>query len=104
MEMSGKTLRGFFFPMWVRFGGSEPAQTRDTEELPLRSDLFSADQMEQHGKLLAGEHQLMSGVPRDRLLARFSPERKPPAVHACGRLGGNGLRPLGGQPARVGAL
>jgi cellobiose phosphorylase len=72
MEMSGKTVRGILSHMWARFGGSEPAQTRDGDELPLRSDLFSADQMEQHGKLLAGAHQLMPGVSRDRLLARLA--------------------------------
>ena len=42
------------------------------EELPLRSDLFSADQMERHGKVLAGMHQLKPGRPRDRLLARLA--------------------------------
>jgi len=41
------------------------------DEPPLRSDLFSADQMEQHGKVLAGAHQLGTGRARDRLLARL---------------------------------
>ncbi len=42
------------------------------DESPLRSDLFSADQMEQHGKVLAATHQLRSGRARDRLLARLA--------------------------------
>jgi cellobiose phosphorylase len=58
--------------MWPRLGVSDLAQTHDGDELPLRSELFSADQMEQHGKVLAGEHQLKPGVPRDRLLARLA--------------------------------
>jgi len=42
------------------------------DESPLRSDLFSADQMEQHGKVLAGSHQVRSGRARDQLLARLA--------------------------------
>jgi cellobiose phosphorylase len=34
--------------------------------------LFSADQMEQHGKTLAGSHQLSSGRPQGRLLQRLA--------------------------------
>lgn len=39
-------------------------------ELPLRAELFSADQMRQHGKLLADDHQVAAGRLRDRLLSR----------------------------------
>ncbi len=42
------------------------------DDLPLRSELFSAEQMEQHGKTLAGLHQLSPGRPRDRLLTRLA--------------------------------
>jgi len=45
---------------------------RDSEEPPLRSELFSADQMEQHGKLLAASHRLARGRIPDRLLARLA--------------------------------
>ena len=41
-------------------------------EPPLRSELFSADQMEQHGKALAGLHKLGPGDTPDRLLARLA--------------------------------
>ena len=34
--------------------------------------MFSADQMEQHGKTLAGSHKLSPGRPRDRLLTRLA--------------------------------
>ena len=45
---------------------------RSGEEPPLRSELFSADQMEQHGKRLAAAHQLDPRRATDRLLARLA--------------------------------
>ncbi|MDO8933925.1 MAG: cyclic beta 1-2 glucan synthetase, partial [Rhodocyclaceae bacterium] len=42
------------------------------DEPPLRSELFSADQMAQHGKALAGSHRLAAGRAPDRLLARLA--------------------------------
>ena len=72
MEVSRKTVRGTLSRVWARIGGSDLAQTYAADELPLRSELFSADQMELHGKILAGVHQLKLGRPRDRLLARLA--------------------------------
>ena len=49
------------------------ARAKDAdEEPPLRSELFSADQMEQHGKKLAVAHRLAPGRAPDRLLARLA--------------------------------
>ena len=45
---------------------------RSDEEPPLRSELFSADQMEQHGKRLAAAHQLDPRRATDRLIARLA--------------------------------
>ncbi|MEN6607869.1 MAG: cyclic beta 1-2 glucan synthetase, partial [Bryobacteraceae bacterium] len=42
------------------------------DEPPLRSELFSADQMEQHGKTLARSHKLGLGYTPDLLLARLA--------------------------------
>ena len=42
------------------------------EEPPLRSMLFSADRMEQHGKSLALAHRLVPGRARDQLLTRLA--------------------------------
>ncbi|CAG1013497.1 cyclic beta-1,2-glucan synthetase [Burkholderiaceae bacterium] len=42
------------------------------DEAPLRSELFTADQMEQHGKGLAASHELTFGRAADRLLPRLS--------------------------------
>ena len=41
-------------------------------EPPLRSELFSAAQMEQHGKVLAASHVLIAKHPPDRLLGRLN--------------------------------
>ena len=41
-------------------------------EAPLRSELFSAGQMEQHGKILAGLHAVSEDHAPDRLLARLA--------------------------------
>ena len=58
--------------IWSSLGGRDPARKYAGDELPLRSELFSADQMKQHGKILAGLHQLKPGRSRDRLLARLA--------------------------------
>jgi cellobiose phosphorylase len=42
------------------------------DEQPLRSELFSADQMKQHGKALAGFHEPARGRASDRLLPRLA--------------------------------
>ncbi|CAA6604718.1 putative glycosyltransferase 36 [Rhodospirillaceae bacterium LM-1] len=42
------------------------------EEPPLRAELLSADQMEQHGKILAASHRLVSGRTSDQLLSRLA--------------------------------
>lgn len=46
------------------------------DEAPLRSELFSADQMEQHGKTLASWHRIGLSSSPDRLLARLSKNEK----------------------------
>ncbi|HEY1149901.1 MAG TPA: glucoamylase family protein [Pseudoduganella sp.] len=44
----------------------------DTAELPLRAELFSAQQMAQHGRLLAASHELSTRGGSDRLLSRLT--------------------------------
>ncbi len=68
--MKNMTLCGTAPGLCSLFGGG--ARKASHDESPLRSDLFSADQMEQHGKVLAGSHQVRSGRARDRLLARLA--------------------------------
>jgi len=70
--VSGKKILQSLLHLRVRLGKTGLAQDYAGDEPPLRSELFSADQMEQHGKILAGVHQLKPGRPRDRLLARLA--------------------------------
>ena len=56
--------------MQLRVTGWSQAATED--EAPLRSELFSADQMEQHGKVLAASHTLSPKHAPDQLLARLA--------------------------------
>ncbi|MFO7654250.1 MAG: hypothetical protein R6X25_10575, partial [Candidatus Krumholzibacteriia bacterium] len=53
-----------------------PSGTKTDEEPPLRAELFSADQMERRGRILAGMHQLTTGGNRERLLARLNDNEK----------------------------
>src|SRR5687768_14288872 len=46
------------------------------EEAPLRSELFTADQMAQHGKSLAAQHALTLDRAPDRLLPRLAANEK----------------------------
>ncbi len=43
-----------------------------SEELPLRAELFSREQMARHGKVLAASHRLSATRAPDRLLARLA--------------------------------
>lgn len=59
------------------------------DEAPLRSELFTADQMEQHGKTLAASHDLVLGRAADRLLPRLAANEKI-LVETCAQLIANG--------------
>ena len=52
--------------------GARASQHYAGDEAPLRSDLFSAEQMQQHGKTLAGWHTLSTGDAPDHLLSRLA--------------------------------
>ena len=54
------------------FGKRDLPFEASLEEPPLRSELFSADQMEQHGRHLAGSHVLAHGRAPDQLLPRLA--------------------------------
>jgi len=54
------------------FRGADSVQKCAVSEPPLRSELFSNDQLAQHGKTLAGRHQLRPGNAPDQLLARLA--------------------------------
>ena len=57
---------------WKAARGSRQGQSPDGNESPLRAELFSADQMEQHGEFLAGMHRDALARGADRLLPRLA--------------------------------
>ena len=72
VKASGKTINKSWLQLSASLRGNGLAKKYAGDEPPLRSELFSADQMEQHGKTLAASHQLSPGRARDRLLARLA--------------------------------
>jgi len=65
-------LSGYRNVLKTLFRGTRWSQAPAEEEAPLRSELFSADQMEQHGKALAATHVISPGYAPDQLLARLA--------------------------------
>jgi hypothetical protein len=72
VKLSNKTILGNLTNVLARFQGKDLEATCAVYEPPLRAELFSSDQMEQHGKTLAGQHRLQPGHAPDRLLARLA--------------------------------
>jgi cellobiose phosphorylase len=72
MKTGSDIGKSSFSHLWARLTGRGPSEKRVDEELPLRAELFSASQMEQHGKILASMHQLAGGRMHDRLLSRLA--------------------------------
>ena len=67
-EKVGPTVRKWM----ARLRGNSLADRTRADDPPLRAELFSADQMKQHGRTLAGAHQLARRWAPDRLLARLA--------------------------------
>ena len=71
---------------WLRLRsvlrGTRSTREVAAQELPLRSELFSADQMERHGRALARSHRINKGRAVDLLLARLSSNEQL-LVQAC---------------------
>ncbi|MGY3041777.1 cyclic beta-1,2-glucan synthetase [Rhodanobacter sp. TND4EL1] len=61
------------------------ARTRPEQEPALRAELFSAEQMERHGRVLAGQHRLSMHRNSDLLLARLA-DNEAVLAHTCERL------------------
>ncbi|MES1153418.1 MAG: hypothetical protein ABUL45_00645, partial [Rhodanobacter sp.] len=61
------------------------ARTRPEQEPALRAELFSAEQMERHGRALAGQHRVSPRVSTDSLLARLD-DNEAVLTHTCERL------------------
>lgn len=56
----------------AHFSANNPIQPYAGDEPPLRAELFSAEQMQQHGKTLAGLHAVSTEHEPDPLLARLA--------------------------------
>ena len=56
----------------MRFRENGLAQKYADDEAPLRAELFSSDQMQQHGKALAASHKVALGRAPDQLLTRLA--------------------------------
>jgi cyclic beta-1,2-glucan synthetase len=61
------------------------ARSRPEQEPALRSELFSAEQMEQHGQTLASQHRLSKRASANLLLTRLA-NNESVLIHACERL------------------
>ncbi len=72
MKPGKRTLFERLLAITARFGRGDAFARYADEEPPLRSELFSADQMEQHGKNLAFAHRLAPGRAPDQLLTRLT--------------------------------
>jgi cellobiose phosphorylase len=57
---------------WSKRRRGDGFERSSAEEQPLRAELFSSDQMEQHGGALAETHRVAPGPSQNRLLARLS--------------------------------
>ena len=68
---------------WLtRLRGSSLADRTVPDDPPLRAELLSADQMKQHGRSLAGSHELARRWAPDRLLARLADNERS-LIEAC---------------------
>ncbi len=72
MKIRSNTILGNLRHVWIGLRGNNLSQKYVGEEPPLRSELFSASQMEQHGKTLAVSHTLSPGHGSEHLLTRLA--------------------------------
>ncbi|MDA8079876.1 MAG: hypothetical protein M0Z79_13195 [Nitrospiraceae bacterium] len=70
--MSKKNMFGNLHHLRASFRGTDLAQKYAGDKPPLRSELFSREQLEQHGRILAASHKLSPGQAPDQLLSRLS--------------------------------
>ena len=72
MNLSSHTIHDLLLRLKSYLPGRGLGQKNACVEPPLRAELFSADQMAQHGKTLADSHTLSPGRAPDRLLTRLA--------------------------------
>ena len=72
MTKSATAIRAKIQQWWHLRHQKTIASRRDSDETPLRAELFSSSQMEEHGKVLAGRHHLGTGHASLALLHRLA--------------------------------
>jgi cyclic beta-1,2-glucan synthetase len=72
LKVSGIPILGNLLHLGAHLRGNAFAKKFADDEPPLRSELFSSDQIKQHGKTLAGSHKLGPREVKDRLLTRLA--------------------------------
>jgi cyclic beta-1,2-glucan synthetase len=82
LKGSAKINRDSLPRLWARLRRRGLAQRCLGNEPPLRSELFSSEQMKQHGKVLAGSHRLDLRRAPDRLLTRLT-ENEGVLIETC---------------------
>ena len=82
MKVSSKTMLGSLSHLWASLRGTDLAQKYAVSEPPLRSELFSSEQMKQHGRALAESHKLGLGHAPYQLLTRLA-DNEEVLVGAC---------------------
>ncbi len=82
LNVSKRTIFERLLEATARFGRADSLGRYADEEPPLRSVLFSADQMEQHGKSLAVAHRLAPEPAPDQLLTRLA-ENEGVLIEVC---------------------
>jgi len=85
LKFSSKTIISPLLNVWVRFRENGLTQKQAADEAPLRAELLSSDQMQQHGKNLAAWHKVVMNRARDQLLKRLA-ENEVVLVGACNLL------------------
>ncbi len=72
MEVSSKIILGYLSQLMAHLPGENLRKKHADDEPLLRSELFSAKQMQQHGKTIAGTHKLSPGRTSNQLLTRMA--------------------------------
>ena len=72
LRAGSTSILGHLTQFKTRFSTGALSLAASDEDAPLRSELFSADQMEQYGKTLAAAHKITPRRTRDSLLSRLS--------------------------------
>ena len=72
LKVSNEAFHEILTYLMALFRKNGLAQEVAGDEPPLRSELFSSDQMKRHGKALADSHKLSLGRASDRLLTRLA--------------------------------